>query len=143
MKKFWSERAAEIPSGWRVCGEHMFAKHSIEYDNLPSYFLGFSIWNDHNECLSWDDTLEWFNLLNIEPVPILYDGVYNEESVRLNPVILDQDLNKHEGYVLRVADSFTYDDFYKSVMKFVRKNHVQTTDFWMHGEVVQNKVNPR
>ncbi len=138
VKKFWSERATEIPQGWRVCGENVFAKHSIEYKNLPSYFLGFSIWNDL-ECLSWDDTLEWFNLLNIEPVPTLYDGVYNEEKIRS----LNLDLEKQEGYVLRVANSFTHDEFYNSVMKFVRDKHVRTTDFWMHEEVVPNKINPR
>lgn len=134
VKKFWSERASEIPSGWRVCGENVFAKHSIEYDDLQSYFLGFTVWNDRNECLSWDDTLEWFDLLNIKPVPILYDGVYNEETVRS----LNLDLEKQEGYVLRIAESFTYGEFYKYVMKFVRDKHVQTTDFWMHEEVVQN-----
>jgi hypothetical protein len=137
VKQFWAARADAIPPGWRVCGENVFAKHSIAYDNLRSYFLGFSVWNDHNVCLSWDDTLEWFDLLDITPVFILYDGVYNEEKIRPLDLL---DYDKHEGYVLRVADEFAYSEFSKSVLKHVRKNHVQTSDFWMHGEVVPNNL---
>ena len=136
VKLYWALRQYEIPEGWRICGENVYARHSIAYDELQSYFLGFSIWNDRNDCLSWDDTLEWFKLLDVDPVPVLYDGVYDEEKVRA----LEPDPTKHEGYVLRVANSFSYSDFHKSVMKFVRDNHVQTSDFWMHGEVIPNKL---
>ena len=31
--------------------------HSIAYDALPAHFLVFSIWNERNECLSWDETV--------------------------------------------------------------------------------------
>ena len=37
----------------------MFAKHSIYYDNLTTYLYGFHIWDNH-KCLSWKETLEWF-----------------------------------------------------------------------------------
>ena len=60
-----------IPAGWRVCGENMYALHSLGYDKLPSYFLVFSIWNEKNECLSWDDTVEWCELLGLTHVPVL------------------------------------------------------------------------
>jgi hypothetical protein len=32
---------------------------------------------------------------------------------------------EQEGYVIRLADGFQYDDFKQSVGKFVRKNHVR------------------
>ena len=67
LKGFWSQRSHELPSGWRVCGENLYAAHSIWYANLPSLFIGFSIWDDENNCLSWDSTLEWFELLGIQP----------------------------------------------------------------------------
>lgn len=35
-----------LPKGWRMCGENLFALHSIKYENLNSYFLCFSIWNE-------------------------------------------------------------------------------------------------
>ncbi|WP_444997397.1 RNA ligase family protein [Aliikangiella sp. IMCC44359] len=58
LKKFHASIAYNIPAGWRICGENLFAQHSIAYKNLSSYFYGFSIWNEDNDCLSWKDTLE-------------------------------------------------------------------------------------
>jgi hypothetical protein len=40
------------------------------------------------------------------------------------------DITGKEGYVVRLASSFKFDDFNKSVAKFVRKNHVQTNEHW-------------
>ena len=38
VKSLWSQIRFNIPEGWRVCGENLFAKHSIAYKNLGSYF---------------------------------------------------------------------------------------------------------
>lgn len=43
-----------IPEGYRLCGENVYAKHSLLYSALPSYFMLFSVWNELNVCLSWD-----------------------------------------------------------------------------------------
>ena len=126
----------EIPKGWRICGENMYAKHSIHYNNLESYFYGFSIWNEKNFCLSWDETIEWFKLLGITPVRVLYRGVYDEQNMPWDSFIKDDD----EGYVMRITDSFHYDDFEKYVAKYVRKNHVQTSEHWMNQQVIKNKL---
>lgn len=139
VKNFWSKIRYDIPEGWRVCGENLFAKHSIGYDNLASFFYGFSVWNERNECLSWNESLEWFALLDINPVTVLYDDVFGEERIRSlwNPA----NSETHEGYVVRVADSFNYSDFNKKVAKFVRKHHVQTVKHWMHGQrLEENKL---
>lgn len=53
VKAMWSQIAHDIPKGWRVCGENLYAEHSIHYDDLSSYFQVFSVWNDKNVCLSW------------------------------------------------------------------------------------------
>src|SRR3546814_9804484 len=56
VKQFRSGIAADIPEGWRVCGENLFAKHSIHYTALPTYFMGFSIRSEERrvgkECVS-------------------------------------------------------------------------------------------
>lgn len=131
VKNFWASICYEIPEGWRICGENLWAEHSIHYDDLKSYFYGFSIWNERNVCLSWDETLEWFELFGIQPVPVLYDGPWDEKAIRA----LEKQLNfeKDEGYVVRLADSFTYGEFKSSVAKYVRANHVQTTKHWRQG----------
>lgn len=138
VKQFWSSICGDIPSGWRICGENLYAKHSIEYKELPSFFIGFSIWNDKNECLSWDETLQWFNLLGITPAKVLYDGIYSENDIK--KIWNDKNWETTEGYVLRIADQFSYGEFKNKVAKFVRKGHVQTAKHWMYGQPIENNV---
>ena len=139
VKNFWGRMSYEIPKGWRICGENMFAEHSIWYDNLSSYFLGFSVWDEHNYCLSWRDTLEWFDLLGIESVPVLWEGVFDEERIRM--LGSDMDLDRQEGYVVRLEEGFAYKDFRRCVGKYVRKNHCRTSKHWMMGQrVVPNRL---
>lgn len=126
----------KIPKGWRVCGENLFAQHSIPYDNLPSYFMVFNIWDEENLCLSFDETLEWCKLLGLEHVPLLWRGIFDEKFIREFPI----DFSKQEGYVVRITESFHYDDFKKYVGKFVRENHVNTSEHWMFQKVVPNKL---
>jgi hypothetical protein len=131
-KNFWMQRSYELPEGWRVCAENLYAVHSIKYETLPGYLLGFSIWNDCNQCLSWDETVEWFTLLGMPTVPVLYDGIWDEEAVKkLYNEKTDRD--NHEGYVVRLADAFEYRDFKTAVAKFVRANHVATQKHWFYG----------
>ncbi len=135
VKNFHAGFACDIPEGFRVCGENIFAKHSITYNNLPSYFMGFSIWNDKNVCLSWPETVEWFHLLGIKHVPVLFRGLYDEKTVRelWNPDRWDSS----EGYVMRLEEEIPYSDFKQKVGKFVRKNHIQTVKHWMHGQKME------
>lgn len=111
----------KIPEGYRVCGENLLNKHKISYDSSKLPFYGFSIWDDNNYCLSWDDTLKYFNLFGITSSPVLYYDIYDYSIVREIENSLDFD--KMEGYVIRLADKFHYDDFGDSIAKFVRKNH--------------------
>ena len=130
--------AFHIPDGWRICGENVFAKHSIHYETLTSYFYVFSIWNENNECLSWDETIEWASLLGLEIAPVLYRGVWNEEVVKSCYTKVSRFGGEQEGYVVRVTEGFRYEDFKWSAAKFVRKNHVQTDKHWLAQAVVPN-----
>jgi hypothetical protein len=136
LKSFHAGMQSDIPEGWRVCGENMFARHSIGYEELSSYFLGFSVWNEKNVCLSWGETEEWFHLLGVEPVRVLYQGVWDEEKIK---ALWNESMSeKMEGYVVRTEDAFPYGKFKENVAKFVRPTHVQTQTHWMHQEVVPN-----
>lgn len=137
VKSFWAGVAGELPADWRVTGENVFARHSIAYEALPHYFLGINIWDERNVCLGWDTTVEWFDLLGITPVPVLYDGIYDEALIRaLN--VEQMNTGVSEGCVIRVADEFSFGQFRKSLAKVVRPNHVQTDQHWMHGPLVRN-----
>jgi len=134
IKSFQANISKDIPAGWRFCGEYLFAKHSIKYEKLKSYFYLFSIWNEKNECLSWWETVEIAEILDI-PIPeILYLGKYNEKTIK----DLKLDLNKQEGYVIRNINSFKYEDFQNNVGKYVRNNHVQTNKHWMFHQIEEN-----
>jgi hypothetical protein len=137
VKQYWSTKAGDLPEGWRVVAENLYAEHSIHYDDLPSYFLGLHVWNEKNVCLSWDETREWFQLLDIHPVQVLYDGTYDEAIIRWHEKKID--FEKHEGYVLRLARSFSYGEYSKVVGKFVRGGHnrLQKHNFRAH-TIVKN-----
>lgn len=133
VKNFWGSMRHRIPLDIRVCGENCYAKHSIHYTNLKSYFLGFNVWRE-NMCLSWDETLDIFKNLGIISVPVLYDGTFDIELIQGlmgNP-------EKMEGYVVRVAGEFNVNDFPTHLAKYVRKNHVQTSEHWMKQPVIPN-----
>lgn len=138
IARIQSEIGYRMPKDWRICGENLFAKHSIEYFELPSYFLAFSVWNEKNICLSWEDTKEFLSNLDLKHPRVLYEGIWNEKKIK--ELIKYLDFEKQEGFVVRKATSFKYEDFPNSVAKFVRKNHVNTNEHWMHQKISPNKL---
>jgi len=136
LARFQAGIAHDIPDGWRICGENMYARHSIAYDALPSYFLGYSVWDETNTALAWDDTVEFFELLGITPVTVLARGPFDARMPR--DLVAQLNTERDEGFVLRLAGRFHYDDFGRSVAKWVRAGHVQTDEHWMHAAIVPN-----
>ena len=144
------------------------ALHSLWYDRLPAYFMVFGAYMG-DECLSWDDTLDWCAMLDLTPVPVLYRGPWDEARVRgcmplqggagastcaSDPLTArkrwdalghraDRFAVGQEGYVVRVASAFPTVAFGESVSKFVRKNHVTTSDHWASETVIPNLLAPR
>lgn len=117
-----------IPEGWRVCAENLYARHSVPYSNLKSFLYVYSIWDENNVALSWDETVEWAELLDMPTVKVLYRGVWDEKKIR---ALYDyKNYNEMEGYVVRPAGKFKFAEFRKCVGKFVRKGHVQTSHHW-------------
>lgn len=140
VKNFASKIGWEIPDGWRICGENVYAKHAIHYQNLKSYFYMFSIWNDKNFCLSWDDTVEYANMLNVELVPVIWRGVWNEDYI-IN-IANHLDITTQEGFVVRLTDGFEYGAFKSSTAKYVRKSHVQENAHnWKMQPIIKNICN--
>lgn len=127
----------EIPEGWRLCGENLYAEHSIPYKNLDDYFLLFSIWNEKNVCLSWDETKEWATLLDLKMVPTIYEGMGDRSNIeRLYSASYNND--PCEGYVVRLREAFPYSAYRAAVGKYVRANHVTTHGHWMRQIVKPN-----
>jgi len=131
VRNFHASWGWQIPKGWRVCGENMFETHTIKY-RLPTYFFAHSVWNDRNECLSWDETLEWCSLLGLTVVPVLYRGLWDEKLAR-GIYRRELDGNPLEGFVARIAAKFALAEFPVCVGKFVAKEFAGLRDA-RHGD---------
>jgi predicted kinase len=137
VKALHGRIAAAIPAGWRICGENVYARHSIAYRELSSWFYAFSVWNG-DYCLGWDDTVRFARRLGIPVPPVLWRGVFDERAVRA----LRLDTTRQEGYVVRTVDGFGRTEFPARMAKWVRPAHVRTDQHWMLGPVVANGRRP-
>jgi len=149
IKSIASKLSHEIPNNWRICGENLYAWHSIFYTNLPTYFFVFGIYDENNNCIGWQETKEWCNLLSLHTVPVIYEGTWDETHIKnlqfncpfptfTSPNQLQA--CESEGYVVRLRESFHFDQFNKSVAKYVRPHHVQTDEHWMYKKVIPNDL---
>lgn len=143
IKAFHSKISWIIPKNIRIVGENMFAKHSIFYNRLTSYFYVFAVFKIENNidiCCNLCETVYWANRIGAKCCPILYRGTWNKEKIKscwngessFGPI--------SEGYVVRNVEEFLFDDFNKNVAKYVRKNHVQTNYNWMNQKVIRNEL---
>ena len=156
VKQLASRFAYELPDSYRVCGENLYACHSIFYTDLPSYFMVYGIY-DGGRCLPWDEVEEFCELLHLETVPVLYRGLWDEQKMRglwqgrgrhptyeikpgiLNPKFPDDFTSTEaEGYVVRLVDGFPYSDFSLCCAKYVRENHVKTDQHWLERPPIPN-----
>ncbi|ROR43809.1 RNA ligase family protein [Kitasatospora cineracea] len=127
-----------IPAGWRICGENLYARHSLAYTDLDSWFQGFSVWTDRDRCLGWDATVRFLHRLGVPTPRVLWRGRYEERAIRA----LKLDPERQEGYVVRTAAGFDRAEFGRRVAKWVRPHHVRTDTHWMHAAVVENGLGP-
>jgi len=135
--KGWHGSIAHLlPDGWRLCGENVYAAHSVRYENLDSFFYLFSVWNAENTCLSWDDTKEWAEKLGCPTPREFYRGIWDRKLIEG----IEVDTNVCEGYVVRLAESYSYDEFPHAIGKWVRMNHVTTDQHWMSAPIIPNKL---
>lgn len=132
VKQRWSEISYKIPMHIQVVVENMYAKHSIFYDKLTSFMYGICAIENDKIVMSWEDSVRLFNQLDIEPVPTMYYGMFDEEVMyNLKHANFSSKFGKEfEGYVIRLADEFNVDSHKYNVLKYVRKDHVQSDIHW-------------
>lgn len=135
VKGLWSQIGYMLDDNMRICGENLYAVHSIKYEELNSYFNMFGMWVD-NKCLSWDETVDYSKVLGLEMVPVIYDGIYDKNAII---AAFSKYEKQHEGFVVRIAEEFNYIDFRRSVAKFVRPEFRQAVNN-SHGHWISKKV---
>ncbi|MBF9129566.1 AAA family ATPase [Plantactinospora sp. S1510] len=137
IKALHGRIAAGVPSGWRICGENVYARHSIGYQNLERWFYAFSVWAG-DRCLDWDRTVRFTRRLGLPVPPVLWRGTFDERTLRTLPL----DPARQEGYVVRTVAGFPHHAFGRRVAKWVRRHHVRTDEHWMLAPVVENGLGP-
>lgn len=137
LKAFAAGISPMLSEDERIVGENLYARHSVAYESLPSFFLGFS-WIVNDVIQPWDGTLERFKELGIKAVPTLYRGPYRSRLFEDLAASLDQEAQ--EGFVVRVAGAFSEDEMPSRMGKYVRADHVQSDVHWMKAELVPNRM---
>ena len=137
LKAFAAGISHQLYNDERIIGENVFARHSVAYENLPSYFLGFA-WVVGDLVQSWQDTLDRFEELGVTPVPVLYRGPYHADLFANLASALDT--QKQEGFVVRVERAFLEKEMPTVLGKYVRAGHVQSDIHWMNAETIPNKL---
>jgi hypothetical protein len=123
IKAFHAQVGYNIPENWRICGENLTATHAIKYEDLPHFFLVFSIW-ERDTCLNWEDTETFAEVLGLKTVPVLGRGLYHQENFNWEELQKRMNFDRQEGYVVRPAGKFSMREFPYVVGKYVRPGHV-------------------
>lgn len=136
----------KLPKGFQFFGEWCYARHSIEYNELPGYFMLFNVKDlDGPVWGSWEEVEMWAEEIGVPTVPVLFKGTVSSEKELQE--LVESFMNQpsacggiREGVVVRVAHAFLNSSFSECVMKCVRANHVQTSEHWKDQEIIRNKL---
>ncbi|MBK8253744.1 MAG: RNA ligase family protein [Polyangiaceae bacterium] len=138
-----------VSPGLSIFCEYCYAVHSIAYTSLPDYSLVFGVRDDESGLWwDWDMTIIQAADLGLPTVPLLYRGTVSTEAelIQLTESLAKQPSafgGQREGVVVRRASSFQDSDFSKNLGKWVRKDHVQTDEHWMHQAITPQKLAPK
>ncbi|MDA3787227.1 MAG: RNA ligase family protein [Desulfobacula sp.] len=119
-------------------GEWCFAKHSVEYNRLPDYYLGFDLFDKTSrQFLSFDWRNQMFEQMNISSVPFIKKGTFSLqqlENLMGNSRFSD---GPAEGIYLRHDG----DNWLKQRAKIVKAKFIQTIDVhWFRKAIIPNQI---
>lgn len=131
---------------YKYFGENMYAKHSIEYNELTDYFYLFNILDlEKNEWLSLKELQDEAKRLDFKVVPIVFIGKSDKKSIQKliqNDIMIMKFFGGEcEGVVIRSVERFSDETWNENICKFVRKGHVQTDEHWNKNWVKNNILN--
>lgn len=139
LKALHATICSDLPEGTRICGENVYARHSIAYEDLETSFFVFGTWH-LLYCDHWAVTEDMCSHLNLLTVPVMCVDKF-ETVVEYAKSLPESWFENHEGYVIRTLDGFHHEEFQYKVAKYVRKNHVQTNEHWKRNWVPNKFIN--
>ncbi|MDK5174286.1 RNA ligase family protein [Serratia nevei] len=108
-----------------IFGEWCFATHSIYYDSLPDWFLGFDVFDKkENVFIDINRRNEIFKKCNITPVPLVSIGQFTISEIYEMITISAFSTNKSEGVYLKQEN----DRQVIKRAKIVRDDFIQNID---------------
>jgi hypothetical protein len=131
VKRLWNEIKYNIPDNMAIFGEDLYVTRSIQYTNLPNFFIVFAVIEYVDGqwfVLSIDEQKTWCELLDLNHADIIWEGTLDENiNVPYNEFYNEDEC---EGYVLRPSCSYPFDNIGNVCAKFVRSGHVQSDTHW-------------
>lgn len=119
-------------------GEWCFARHSVGYNNLPDYFLGFDIFDKQDrQFLSIKKRNERFKEMDISAVPLIDQGIFSfQQLIELMGKSFFID-GPAEGIYLRHDEG----EWLKDRAKLVRPEFIQTIEVhWSRSRIIPNRL---
>ena len=120
-------------------GEWCYARHTVFYDRLPDWFLGFDVYDrETDRFLSYDRRNELFRTIRICPVPTVRRGRFTLSE--LSELLLQSMLGEHpaEGIYLRSDRG----GWLVQRAKLVRPAFVQSIEqHWSRKDIEPNRLN--
>ncbi len=121
-------------------GEWCYARHSVVYDRLPDWFLGFDIYDKSTaKFFSCSRRDEAFQAMDISQVPTLKRGHFTLPEI--NRLLSKSQLGNApaEGLYLRV----NHDDWLKQRAKLMHPDFIQSIEqHWSRSEIKVNWLRP-
>ncbi|MCP4574697.1 MAG: RNA ligase family protein [Deltaproteobacteria bacterium] len=120
-------------------GEWCYAEHSISYEQLPDWLLGFDVYDKkHRRFFSYLRRNDLFCQLGIVPVPVLGRGCFSLEKLKGFLTKSSLGTKSSEGIYLR-RDGL---DWLLQRAKLVRPEFVQTIgEHWFRKTIQPNHLN--
>jgi hypothetical protein len=149
LKQFHATNRYKLLPDTQIFCEYLLAKHSIHYLELPHYLALIGMRNTiTDEWLCWKSVKQYSKLLEAPTVPVLFEGTVESEK-DLEKIVLKlagqpslYGGEEKEGVVIRLASSFTNNEFNMSIAKFVNRKFRDSikNEHWAHKQIVRNKL---
>lgn len=132
----------QLADRYVLFGEWCYAQHSVRYDQLPDWFLGFDILDKKEErffsCHRRDEALR---ALRVSPVPVLRHGHFLMSELNALLAQLQSRIGNDfaEGFYLR----FDQGDWLQRRAKLVRPAFIQLVEqHWSRSSIKANRLRP-
>jgi len=142
LKERWHWLKNDLGS-LEIFGENLYAIHSIQYLAIEKHFYVFAI-RYLDKWLSWEEVKFYAAMLDFPTVPEIemtkpeiatelensINEIVKKESIFQSVDIQTGETCTMEGIVSRNVGEYAVNDFKQNVFKYVRKDHVKTSEHW-------------